>query len=387
MNIGITVYPTYGGSGIVGSELGKELAERGHTVHFIASALPTRLTELNERVRFHEVEMMSYPLFEHQPYDLALATKMAAVAENEKLDLLHVHYAIPHSISAILARESIKDHRRLPVITTLHGTDITLVGADRSYLPITKYALEQSNGVTAISNYLKQATIEHFGFERIEVIPNFVCPEDYKPKIDCDLRELLTPDGSPVLVHVSNFRPVKRPVDCVEIFARVLKQTKARLVMVGDGSERTNCIHRARCLGVADQCLFVGKQPNIVDYLCASDVLLLPSEQESFGLAALEAMACELPVIASRVGGIPEVVTDGESGFLSPVGDVDKMADDVVRLVTDKKFRRQMGRAARASAIERYSTHKVIPQYIEFYERILAANSGERARSFETSCG
>jgi N-acetyl-alpha-D-glucosaminyl L-malate synthase BshA len=371
MNIGITVYPTYGGSGIVGSELGKELAERGHTVHFIASALPTRLTELNERVRFHEVEMMSYPLFEHQPYDLALATKMAAVADNEKLDLLHVHYAIPHSISGILARESIKDHRRLPVITTLHGTDITLVGADRSYLPITKYALEQSDGVTAISNYLKQATIEHFGFDRIEVIPNFVCPEEYKPKIDCDLRELLTPDGSPVLVHVSNFRPVKRPVDCIEIFARVLKKTKARLVMVGDGSERTNCIHRARCLGIADECLFVGKQPNIVDYLCASDVLLLPSEQESFGLAALEAMACELPVIASNVGGLPEVVTDGETGFLSPVGDVDKMADDVVRLVDDRKFRRQMGRAARASAIERYSTHKVIPQYIEFYERIL----------------
>jgi L-malate glycosyltransferase len=374
MNIGITVYPTYGGSGIVGSELGKELAERGHTVHFISSALPTRLTELNERVRFHEVEMMSYPLFEHQPYDLALATKMAAVAENEKLDLLHVHYAIPHSISGILARESIKKNRRLPVITTLHGTDITLVGADRSYLPITKYALEQSDGVTAISQYLKQATVEHFGFDRIEVIPNFVCPDEYKPKIDCDLREFLTPDGSPVLVHVSNFRPVKRPVDCVEIFARVLQQTKARLVMVGDGSERTNCLHRARLLGVADECIFVGKQPNIVDYLCASDILLLPSEQESFGLAALEAMACELPVIASHVGGLPEVVTDGETGLLSPVGDLEKMSDDAVRLLTDKKLRRQMGRAARASAIERYSTHKIIPQYIEFYERILKSN-------------
>ena len=371
MNIGITVYPTYGGSGIVGSELGKELAERGHTVHFISSALPTRLTELNERVRFHEVEMMSYPLFEHQPYTLALATKMATVADTENLDLLHVHYAIPHSISAILARESIKSHRRLPVITTLHGTDITLVGADRSYLPITKYALEQSDGVTAISNYLKEATIEHFAFDRIEVIPNFVSPDEYKPKIDCDLREYLTPDGSLVLVHVSNFRPVKRPVDCVEIFARVLKKTKARLVMVGDGSERTNCIHRARCLGVADQCVFVGKQARIVDYLCASDILLLPSEQESFGLAALEAMACELPIIASRVGGLPQLVDDGETGFLSPVGDVDKMADDTVRLLTDKKLRRQMGRRARESAISRYSTDKIIPQYIEFYERII----------------
>jgi L-malate glycosyltransferase len=372
MNIGITVYPTYGGSGIVGSELGKELAARGHTVHFISSALPTRLTELNERVRFHEVEMMSYPLFEHQPYTLALATKMATVAENENLDLLHVHYAIPHSISAILARESLKPHRRLPVITTLHGTDITLVGADRSYLPITRYALEQSDGVTAISNYLKQATIETFQFDRIEVIPNFVCPTDYRRRPDCELRQTLSPDDAPIMVHVSNFRPVKRPVDCVEILARVLKKTKARLVMVGDGSERTNAIHRARCLGVYDNCVFVGKQPNIVDYLCASDVLLLPSEQESFGLAALEAMACEVPVIASRVGGVPEVVDDGETGFLSAVGDVDKMADDAVRLLTDAKLRREMGKLARESAITRYSTDRVIPQYIEFYERILS---------------
>jgi len=375
MNIGITVYPTYGGSGIVGSELGKELAARGHTVHFISSSLPTRLTELNERVRFHEVEMMSYPLFEHQPYTLALATKMATVAESEDLDLLHVHYAIPHSISAILARESIKSHRRLPVITTLHGTDITLVGADRSYLPITKYALEQSDGVTAISNYLKQATIEHFQFDRIQVIPNFVCPTEYKPKIDCELRQTLSPDGAPVMVHVSNFRPVKRPVDCVEILARVLKKTKARLVMVGDGSERTNAAHRARCLGISDSCIFVGKQPRIVDYLCASDVLLLPSEQESFGLAALEAMAVQVPVIASRVGGIPEVVDDGETGFLSAVGDVDKMASDAVRLLTDHNLRREMGQRARVSATSRYSTDLIIPQYIKFYERVLGLSS------------
>ena len=375
MNIGITVYPTYGGSGIVGSELGKELAARGHTVHFISSALPTRLTELNERVRFHEVEMMSYPLFEHQPYTLALATKMATVAENEDLDLLHVHYAIPHSISAILARESLKPHRRLPVITTLHGTDITLVGADRSYLPITRYGLEQSDGVTAISNYLKQATIEAFQFDRLEVIPNFVCPTDYQPSLDCALRLKLSPDGAPIMVHVSNFRPVKRPVDCVEILARVLKKTKARLVMVGDGSERTSAIHRARCLGVHDRCVFVGKQPRIIDYLCAADVLLLPSEQESFGLAALEAMACKVPVIASRVGGVPEVVDDGETGFLSAVGDLDKMADDAVRLLTDDKLRGEMGERARASATSRYSTDLVIPKYIEFYERVLAQRS------------
>jgi N-acetyl-alpha-D-glucosaminyl L-malate synthase BshA len=374
MNIGITVYPTYGGSGIVGSELGKELAERGHTVHFIASALPTRLTQLSERVRFHEVEMMSYPLFEHQPYTLALATKMATVAETENLDLLHVHYAIPHSISAILARESLKPKRRLPVITTLHGTDITLVGADRSYLPITRYGIVQSDGVTAISHYLKEATREIFQFDDIEVIPNFVCQTDYQRHGVETLRQELAPHNEPLLVHVSNFRPVKRPVDCVEILAQVLqKGIKTRLIMVGDGSERPNVEHRARCLGVYDSCAFVGKQPKIVDYLSASDVLLLPSEQESFGLAALEAMACELPVIASRVGGLPEVVTDGETGFLSEVGDVEKMANDAAHLLTDNDFRQEMGRRARESAISRYRTDLIIPRYVEFYEKILGS--------------
>jgi len=379
MNIGITVYPTYGGSGIVGSELGKELAERGHTVHFIASALPTRLTQLSDRVRFHEVEMMSYPLFEHQPYTLALATKMAKVAETENLDLLHVHYAIPHSISAILARESLKPKRRLPVITTLHGTDITLVGADRSYLPITRYGIVQSDGVTAISQYLKEATHEIFQFDDITVIPNFVCQHDYSRQPDASLRQQLSPDGEPLLVHVSNFRPVKRPVDCVEILDRVLKKgIKTRLIMVGDGSERTNAEHRARCLGIYDSCSFVGKQPRIVDYLSVSDVLLLPSEQESFGLAALEAMACELPVIASDVGGLPEVVTDGETGYLSPVADIDKMANDAARLLADDDFRKAMGQRARDSAISRYRTDIVIPKYIDFYERVLASSPGDQ---------
>jgi N-acetyl-alpha-D-glucosaminyl L-malate synthase BshA len=377
MNIGITVYPTYGGSGIVGSELGKELAKRGHTVHFISSSLPTRLTELNERVHFHEVEMMSYPLFEHQPYTLALATKMSTVAETENLDLLHVHYAIPHSISAILARESLKPKRYLPVITTLHGTDITLVGADRSYLPITRYGIVQSDGVTAISHYLKQATKEIFQVDDIVVIPNFVCESEYARHPVAELRSSLSPQGEPLLVHVSNFRPVKRPVDCVEILARIVKKgINTRLVMVGDGSERPNVEHRARCLGVYDKCVFVGKQPKIVDYLSAADVLLLPSEQESFGLAALEAMACEVPVIASRVGGVPEVVTDGETGFLSEVGDVEKMAEDAARLLTDARLRREMGKRARESALSRYRTDIVIPQYIDFYERVLRKTSG-----------
>lgn len=376
MNIGITVYPSYGGSGIVGSELGRELAERGHNVHFISSSLPTRLIELNDRVQFHEVEMMSYPLFEHQPYDLALATKMATVARAEKLDLLHVHYAIPHSISAILARESIKEKRYVPVITTLHGTDITLVGADRSYLPITRYGIQQSDGVTAVSKFLKQATIETFDFDDIEVIPNFICGDHYKRLPDSPLRRELAPNGEKLLVHLSNFRAVKRPLDCVEILAKVLqKGGDARLVMVGDGPEYSAVHHRARTLNVLDKVEFVGKQPKIADYLGASDISLLPSELESFGLAALEAQACELPVVASRVGGIPEVINDGETGFLSDVGDTEKMSDDVLRLMNDDEMREAFGKRGRELAISRYSTDKIIPQYIAFYEKILQKSS------------
>jgi len=372
MNIGITVYPTYGGSGIVGSELGRDLAERGHNVHFISSVLPTRLTELNERIHFHEVEMMSYPLFEHQPYDLALATKMATVARAEKLDLLHVHYAIPHSISAILARESIKQKRYVPVITTLHGTDITLVGADRSYLPITRYGLQQSDGVTAVSKFLKQATIETFDFDEIEVIPNFICPTHYMRLPDSPLHAELAPNGERLLVHVSNFRAVKRPADCVEILAKVRAAgEKVRLVMVGDGPELSAVRYRAEQLGVNGDAVFVGKLANISDYLGIADVFLLPSELESFGLAALEAQACEVPVIATRIGGLPEVINDGESGFLSDVGDVEKMTADTLRLLRDEKLRRGFGEKGRELAVQRYSTSKIIPQYIAFYEKIV----------------
>jgi N-acetyl-alpha-D-glucosaminyl L-malate synthase BshA len=372
MNIGITVYPTYGGSGIVGSELGRDLAERGHNVHFISSVLPTRLTELNDRIHFHEVEMMSYPLFEHQPYDLALATKMATVARAEKLDLLHVHYAIPHSISAILARESIKQKRYVPVITTLHGTDITLVGADRSYLPITRYGLQQSDGVTAVSKFLKQATIETFDFDDIEVIPNFICGCHYRRLPESPLREELAPNGEKLLVHVSNFRAVKRPVDCIEILAKAKsKGGRARLVMVGDGPERSAAVYRAEQLGVKDDVIFVGKQANIPHYLGVADVFLLPSELESFGLAALEAQACEVPVIATRIGGIPEVISDGETGYLSDVGDVEKMSEDTLRLMKDEDLRRAFGEKGRELAIQRYSSEKIIPQYISFYEQVV----------------
>ncbi len=372
MNIGITVYPTYGGSGIVGSELGRDLAERGHNVHFISSVLPTRLTELNERIHFHEVEMMSYPLFEHQPYDLALATKMATVARAEKLDLLHVHYAIPHSISAILARESIKQKRYVPVITTLHGTDITLVGADRSYLPITRYGLQQSDGVTAVSKFLKKATIETFDFDEIEVIPNFICPNHYLRLPDSPLRSELAPNGERLLVHVSNFRHVKRPIDCVEILAKVRAAGEnARLIMVGDGPELSAVRYRAEQLEMNGNVVYVGKQANIADYLGIADVFLLPSELESFGLAALEAQACEVPVIATSIGGIPEVVNEGESGFLSDVGDVDKMSVDTLKLLRDEELRRTFGERGRELAVQRYATSKIIPQYIAFYEKIV----------------
>ena len=372
MNIGITVYPTYGGSGIVGSELGRDLAERGHNVHFISSFLPTRLTELSERIHFHEVEMMSYPLFEHQPYDLALATKMATVARAEKLDLFHVHYAIPHSISAILARESIKQKRYVPVITTLHGTDITLVGADRSYLPITRYGLQQSDGVTAVSKFLKQATIETFDFDEIEVIPNFICKTHYQRLPDSPLRAELAPNGERLLAHVSNFRPVKRPTDCVDILAKVRAAGEnARLVMVGDGPELSAVRYHAEQFGMNGNIVFVGKQANISDYLGVADVFLLPSELESFGLAALEAQACEVPVIATRIGGIPEVVNDGESGFLSEVGDVEKMSADTLKLLGDEELRRAFGEKGRELAVQRYSTDKIIPQYIAFYEKIV----------------
>lgn len=372
MNIGITVYPTYGGSGIVGSELGRDLAERGHNVHFISSVLPTRVTELNERVQFHEVEMMSYALFEHQPYDLALATKMATVARAEKLDVLHVHYAIPHSISAILARESIKQKMYVPVITTLHGTDITLVGADRSYLPITRYGLQQSDGVTAVSKFLKQATIETFDFDDIEVIPNFICPLHYTRTPDSPLRGELAPNGERLLVHVSNFRAVKRPADCVEIMAGVKAAGKAaRLIFVGDGPELSAVRYRAEQMGIKGEVTFVGKQSNISDYLGIADVFLLPSELESFGLAALEAQACEVPVVATRIGGIPEVVGDGETGFLSDVGDVTKMTADTLRLLGDEEMRRNFGERGRKNAVERYSTEKIIPQYIAFYEKVV----------------
>jgi N-acetyl-alpha-D-glucosaminyl L-malate synthase BshA len=319
--------------------------------------------------------MLAYPLFEHQPYSLALATKMVHVAESEKLDLLHVHYAIPHSISAFLAREMLKHKRYLPVVTTLHGTDITLVGADRSYLPITKFGIERSDGVTAISQYLRKLTCETFDLCDVEVIYNFICPTDYKRKTNERLHQQLAPNGEKLLVHVSNFRPVKRIADCVDILQRLKGRVKARLVMVGDGPDRSLADWLAKRYGISDDVIFVGKQPRIIDYLSAADVLLLPSETESFGLSALEAMACEVPVVASNVGGLPEVVEDGVTGFLCPVGDVDAMAEKAYQLLTNSDMNRTFAERGRARAIKNFHTDMIIPQYERYYERVLSQPS------------
>ena len=373
MNIGITVFPTYGGSGIVGSELGCELAARGHTVHFISYELPTRLCRLNERLQFHQVEMFDYPLFEFPPYTLALASKIVEVAASTNLDVLHMHYAIPHATAAFLAREIYKPTRYLPFVTTLHGTDITLVGSRASFLPTTRFSIEQSDAVTAISQYLAEETKQIFGYDQAEVIPNFINAVDYQRRENAELRAALAPRGERLLMHVSNFRPVKRITDCVKAFAalRTRSSLPARLVMCGDGPERERAVTLAHELGVADDVVFVGSVPNIADYLSVADLLLLPSESESFGLSALEAMACEVPVIATRVGGLPEVVLEGETGHLVAVGATEAMADLAAALLSDQPRLRTMGRQSRKWAVERYNTDRIIPQYEALYERVV----------------
>ena len=366
MRIGITCYPTYGGSGVVATELGKELAMRGHEVHFISYALPMRLT-VTDRIMFHEVEVLSYPLFEYPPYDLVLATKMSEVITRFNLDILHVHYAIPHSISAYLAKMMLSD-RRVPFVTTLHGTDITLVGNDRSYLPITRFGIEQSDAVTAVSEYLKQRTVEEFQIQRpISVIPNFVNCDVYNRSSDLSVRQRFAEKDEAIFIHISNFRPVKRVEDVIAIFARVRKACPAKLLLVGDGPERPKAEWLAETQGVSGDVLFMGKQSDMAPLLSISDILLLPSENESFGLVALEAMACEVPVIATRIGGIPEVVEDEEDGFLFNLGDVEAMADASIRLVRNPKLRGQMGKSARQHAIRDFCASKIVRHYENLY--------------------
>jgi N-acetyl-alpha-D-glucosaminyl L-malate synthase BshA len=377
MKIGITCYPTYGGSGVVATELGLELAQRGHEIHFISYAQPIRLRGEEPNIHFHEVEVSRYPLFDYPPYDLALATRMAEVAQLYDLDLLHVHYAIPHSVSAMLARQMLAAgprKQRLPFVTTLHGTDITLVGLDRSYLPITRYSIEQSDGVTAISNYLRDRTQRVFDVKNsIEVIYNSVNCDVYRrnPETHARTRAEYAPNGERVLVHLSNFRPVKRLTDVIEIFDRVHKTIPSKLLLIGDGPDRSVAEWLAVQKGIHDDVLFLGKQDQIEEKLSIADIMLIPSELESFGLAALEAMACEVVPISTRAGGVPEVIDHGNTGYLADVGDVDTMARYAIELLNDEKHLREMGKLARAAAMDRFCSTKIVKQYEDFYRRVL----------------
>jgi len=380
MKIGITCYPTYGGSGVVATELGIELAAKGHQIHFITYQQPFRLTGREQGIFYHEVPVPTYPLFEYPPYDLALATRMSEVGEYYELDLLHVHYAIPHSVSALLARQMLEARgRRLPFVTTLHGTDITLVGLDRSYLPITRFGIEQSDGVTAISSYLRDQTVKQFGVTRpIEVIPNFVNCDLYTPLAPAARaagRARYAEPAEKILLHLSNFRPVKRVADVVEIFARIAAELPARLLMVGDGPDRSNAEYLVHTKGLTSRVHFLGKQDEVHALLPLADLLLMPSKLEAFGLVALEAGACCVPTISTNAGGVPELIEDGVNGLLYPVGDVEGMARGAIELLSDPNRSRIMAAAGRQVAQKNFCTTRIIPRYEAFYEQIVAASA------------
>ena len=373
MKIGITCYPTYGGSGAIATELGMELSKRGHEVHFITYAYPFRLPGFMEGVFFHEVEVMRYPLFDHSPYPLALAAMMHEVTLREGLNVLHVHYAIPHATSAWIAKEMLGEQNDLKIITTLHGTDITLVGQDRSFEEITRFSILRSDGLTAVSDYLRDETVSHFGVdrERIEVIPNFVDGGVYdRSRYPCHKKFLAAP-GEKLIMHISNFREVKRVRDVVRIFDRIQRDVPSRLVFVGDGPDRPSAVDEAAALGLSDKVVFLGKQDSVAELLACADLFLLPSESESFGLSALEAMSSGVPVVASRVGGVVEVVENGVAGFLQEVGDVEAMARDGIRILEDTERWLKMSEGARHSA-EKFRMDRVVPMYESYYERIVA---------------
>ncbi len=371
LKIGMTGYPVYGGSGVVATELGIQLARRGHEVHFITYAQPFRLPYFVEGIFYHEVDVPNYPLFEYPPYSLALAVAMHDSAVRNGLDLLHVHYAIPHATSAWIARELLGE-RSIRVVTTLHGTDITLVGQDPSYHPITRFSIQKSDGLTAVSEYLRRETIDRFDVpgDRIQVIPNFVDMEEYRPDREPCYRDQFAQPGEKILMHISNFRPVKRVDDAVRVFARVARELPARLLLVGDGPERGRAQETATEEGVEDRVLFLGKQESVAELLACADLFLLPSRLEAFGLVALEAMACGVPVVGTRVGGVPEVVPP-EAGHLAPVGAIEEMAAAAVALLSDETRHQEARHAARLNA-ERFDANVVVPRYVDYYERILA---------------
>jgi len=371
MKIGITCYPTYGGSGTVATELGKALATRGHKVHFVSYSLPYRLDEFNENVSFHEVSMMRYPLFEYPPYSLALAAKMVEVVESEELDLLHVHYAIPHATSAYLTKQMLGGE--LKVVTTLHGTDITIVGNDESYFRVTKFSIDESDGITTVSNFLKTETERRFEIQTpIEVIPNFIDPERFARSRRLCERHMFGTEGKRVIMHISNFRPVKRIEDVISVFALIHAEIPSKLLMVGDGPLMSTALRTAERLGVSSDTMFLGKQNDVAGLLSIADIFLLPSEHESFGLSALEAMSCQVPVIATNSGGLPEVVENGHTGWLAEVGDVETMAERGKQLLADNDLREKMGQNARQVAIEKFHQNKVVDMYERYYERIIS---------------
>ena len=372
MKIGITCYPTYGGSGVIATELGKALALRGHQVHFISYALPFRLNSFIENVFFHEVEMSSYPLFDFPLYTLALASKMVEVVQYEHLDLLHVHYAIPHASSAYLAKQMINGKNKLKVTTTLHGTDITLVGLEPSFLPLVKFSIEQSDGVTAVSRFLKEKTLTNYNIDKeIEVIPNFVDTQLFKPVEDDCIKKRLAGEGEKILVHTSNFRQVKRVTDVIKVFDMVQKEVPSKLLLIGDGPDRSECERLARQLDLTDKIKFLGKQEGLVEILSCSDLFLIPSQSESFGLAALEAMSCGVPVISSSVGGLPELVKHNESGFIAEIGDIDRMAKYAIDLLTNERKYKIFSKNSRDRAVDLFDISKVVPLYEEHYKKIL----------------
>jgi N-acetyl-alpha-D-glucosaminyl L-malate synthase BshA len=374
MKIGITCYPTYGGSGVVATELGKNLAERGHEIHFISSSLPFRLSHVAGNIFFHEVNVQSYPLFESPPYTLSLTSKMVDIAKHAGLDLLHVHYAIPHATSAVMARQILeREGHSLPVVTTLHGTDITLIGQDPSFAPVVTWSINESDGVTAVSDYLRQETYDHFRVNNgIEVIPNFIDTDRFYRQNKEHFKQALCPNGEKVIVHVSNFRPVKNTKQVVEIFHRVQNgHSDVKLLLVGDGPERVPTERKARELGVYDDIRFLGKQDPIEEILSIADVFLMPSQSETFGLAALEAMACRVPTVVSNVGGLPELVNDEETGFLCSVDDVDAFTERTRALLHDEDLRNRMAEAARSRAVETFDIDRVVPTYERYYEDVV----------------
>ena len=378
MKIGITCYPTYGGSGVVATELGKTLALKGHEIHFISYAMPSRLSSYIGNVFYHEVEMYSYPLFEFPLYSIALTSKMVEVVQFNDLDLIHAHYAIPHATSAYLAREILKsekkDGKNIKVITTLHGTDITLVGLEPSFLSTMKFSIEQSDGVTAVSKFLKDKTISSYSVEKeIEVIPNFIDTEKYKRKTykgSACFRENFAGKDEKILIHVSNFRPVKRVPDVIKIFSLVRKSIKAKLILVGDGPERSECERLCRELGITEYVKFMGKQDSLPEILSIADLFIMPSQSESFGLSALEAMSCEVPVISSSVGGLPELNLHGKTGYIAEFGDVERMAKYAVELLSNDKKYKLFQKNSRERA-EFFKDDKIIGEYEKFYEKVL----------------